>query len=197
MPRVSREQTDKNRACIEEVSARLFREQGINGVSVADIMAAAGLTHGGFYGHFQSKDALAAIACAKAFAQSEQRWAERARGRTEQQSVFNAIVAGYLSQQNRDDVGQSCPIATFAGDVTREESDKPVRQAYLTGIKTAIDSLASLTQTDANLTAREKALADLATMVGALLLSRATKDDPISEEILVAARKFLIGNQGE
>jgi TetR/AcrR family transcriptional repressor of nem operon len=67
MPRVSREQADKNRAVIEAASARLFKEHGINGISAADIMATAGLTHGGFYGHFDSKVELAAIACARAF----------------------------------------------------------------------------------------------------------------------------------
>ena len=77
MPRVSREQTDINRLAIEDASSRLFREQGIKAVSVADLMAAAGLTHGGFYGHFESKDALAAVACAKAFEQSAGRWEKR------------------------------------------------------------------------------------------------------------------------
>ena len=74
MPRVSREQTDKNRLLIEAASARLFKEHGFDGVSVADIMASAGLTHGGFYGHFESKDELAALACAKAFEESAARW---------------------------------------------------------------------------------------------------------------------------
>ena len=74
MPRVSKEQTDLNRSAIENVSAKLFREKGFNGVSVSDLMAAAGLTHGGFYGHFSSKDELAAVACANAFDHAVERW---------------------------------------------------------------------------------------------------------------------------
>ena len=74
MPRVSKEQTDRNRLLIEAASARLFKERGLNGVSVTDIMASAGLTHGGFYGHFESKDELAAVACERAFGESVVRW---------------------------------------------------------------------------------------------------------------------------
>ncbi len=70
MPRVSKIQAQKNRETIEQVSSRLLREQGISGTSVADLMEASGLTHGGFYGHFASKDDLAAIACGRAFAES-------------------------------------------------------------------------------------------------------------------------------
>ena len=81
MPRVSRAEAESHRQQITEASARLFKERGINGVSVADLMGAAGLTHGGFYGHFESKDALAGVAVAHAFEQSAERWRKRAAGK--------------------------------------------------------------------------------------------------------------------
>jgi len=74
MPRVSKQQSLSNRATITQAAARLFREHGIQGISVSDLMGAAGLTHGGFYGHFESKDALAVEACRLAFENSAERW---------------------------------------------------------------------------------------------------------------------------
>lgn len=191
MPRVSKAQAEQNRHAIEDASAQLFREKGINGVSVADVMAAAGLTHGGFYGHFESKDALAAAACAKAFEESARRWATRTEGQPDPHAARQAIVDGYLTPKNRDQAGQSCPIATFAGDVGREEEGKPVRQAYLSGIRTAIDTLTALNQDKSSLAAREQAMVQLSTLVGALLLARATRGDGLSDELLAAARKAL------
>src|ERR1700754_4029738 len=128
MPRVSREQADKNRAVIEAASARLFKERGLNGVSVADVMASAGLTHGGFYGHFESKDELAAIACAQAFEESVTRWralTQDTQGAGEQ-ALVDALAKHYLSPTQRAQPGLSCAAAGLAVDVGREAADKPI-----------------------------------------------------------------------
>lgn len=192
MPRVSRQQAEKNRAAIEEASARLIREQGIKGVSVADLMAAAGLTHGGFYGHFESKDALAAAACAKAFATSLERWRERTAGAADAPAALRLIVEAYLSPKARDNAGGSCPAASLAVDVAREPADKPVRQRYVDGIHELVASLAALRDSGDEVADRERSLVELSLMVGALLMARATAADPISDQILDAARRRLL-----
>lgn len=191
MPRVSREQTDLNRIAIENVSAKLFREKGFNGVSVSDLMAAAGLTHGGFYGHFSSKDELAAAACAHAFNHASQRWSKRVDAATDAQGAFKAIVDNYLAARNVQDTGNSCPGPSLAADVAREPLDKPVRAAYLDGTKELIEVLASLCPSDDAAIRRQTALAQWSTMVGAMMLARATQGDPLADEILSAARAHL------
>jgi TetR/AcrR family transcriptional repressor of nem operon len=196
MPRVSRQQAESNRLAIQDASARLFREQGVKGVSVADVMAAAGLTHGGFYGHFESKDELAAVACARAFEQSTERWRRRVEGKPDSASALSSLVDGYLSVQSRNGVGDGCPISALATDVAREPADKPIRAAYLAGLKEHFEVLLSLHDSGDAATDREEALSQLSTLVGAMVLSRATRGDAISEELLGAARAHLLRPAG-
>lgn len=195
MPRVSREQTDHHRDAIADASARLFRERGFQGVSVADLMAAAGLTHGGFYGHFASKDALLASACGKAFAQSSQRWRGRAAAAATPPQALRAIVDAYLSPASRDQAGTSCPAAALAADVARAPAGAPVRRAYLDGVKALLDQLASLSAAPDPAGRRAAALLQLSALVGALVLARATGGDPLSDDVLRAVRGFLCGKQ--
>lgn len=191
MPRVSRVQTAANREAIETVSARLFREQGLNGVSVADLMGAAGLTHGGFYGHFDSKDALAGAACEHAFQQSRQRREKWRNHAPDAETARHAFIERYLSTSHRDNPGTGCPVAALAADVGREARDKPVHGAYLAGMKSMVDEIASGCDADDAQQRRDAALVQIATMVGALILARATKGDPLSGRILAAARAAL------
>jgi TetR/AcrR family transcriptional repressor of nem operon len=193
MPRVSREQTEQNRIAIEAAASRLFREEGVKAVSVAQLMAAAGLTHGGFYGHFESKDALAAAACAKAFTQSHDRWTARIRSQANAHAALNGIVSGYLSRKACDHAGDACPAATWARDVAREEDNTPLHQAYLDGVKGLIERLSQLASGDGPAAKREEALVQLALLVGALTLAQASRGDPLSDEILAACRKALAG----
>lgn len=195
MPRVSQHQTDQNRIAIEKASARLFREKGLHGVSVAEVMAAAGLTHGGFYGHFSSKEGLAAVACTKAFEHSGARWDQRFAELPERTARRRAYVEGYLATATRDRPGSSCAAAALAGDVARAESGAPVRQAYLDGLKAMAARLASVQPDAGTPQAEQRGLADMATMVGALLLSRATKGDPMSDALLASARARLLAQE--
>src|SRR5579862_1264533 len=119
MPRVCRAETEKNRSAIRQASARLFREQGLR-ASVNDVMGAAGLTHGGFYGHFASKEELAGEACSHAFSESVARWKTRAAAHAETKAALCALIESYLSTRTRDDAGRSCPIVALACDVARE-----------------------------------------------------------------------------
>jgi TetR/AcrR family transcriptional repressor of nem operon len=192
MPRSSREQADQNRVAITEASARLFREHGIRGVSVADLMAAAGLTHGGFYGHFASKDALAAEACANAFARSTERWQRRVADAADGAAARQALIEPFLSAKARASPGTSCPTVALAGDVAREPARAPVRAAFTAGVEGLVGVLSALPAGADAADRRATALADLATMVGALLLARATAGQPVSDEFLAAARVRLL-----
>jgi TetR/AcrR family transcriptional regulator, transcriptional repressor for nem operon len=191
MPRVSREQTDHNKIAITEASARLFRERGIDNVSVAQLMAAAGLTHGGFYGHFESKEQLAGEACRWAFGRSVERWKKRVTDKGDRSLARTALTDNYLSAQARGSPGASCPATAFAVDVAREPADAPVRAAYAAGVEELLGVLAGVQETGMARSDREAALADFATMVGGLILARATQGEPISDEFLTAARRRL------
>jgi len=188
MPRVSRKQSEANREAICDAAARLFRERGLQGISVAEVMSAAGLTHGGFYGHFDSKEALAAQACSRAFEQAQARWAIRHAPFRKPSRARRATVDHHLSASSRDAPGESCPVVGFAGDVAREPDDSPLREAYTGGLKTLLAEFTALTDSKH---ARRQALADFSMMIGALVLARATRGDALSEELLDAARKTL------
>jgi TetR/AcrR family transcriptional repressor of nem operon len=191
MPRVSKQQSDQNRIAITEVSGRLFRERGLDGVSVADLMAAAGLTHGGFYGHFDSKDALAAAACARAFEVSAERWGKRVSEARSKSAGRGAIIDAFLSSKSRNTPGQACPTATLAVDVARQASEAPIRAAFAEGIEELLGILQTLQAGRRASDDRGGALADLATLVGAQILARATSQTGLSEEFLSAARARL------
>ncbi|HZG19774.1 MAG TPA: TetR/AcrR family transcriptional regulator [Herbaspirillum sp.] len=197
MPRVSLEQAELNRDRIEDVSAQLFRELGIDRVSVVDLMKAAGLTHGGFYGHFKSKDELAAIACTRAFDLSREKWEASVTQSRSPAAALGAIINRYLSPENRNAPGTACPAAMLASDVAREDEDKPVREAYRAGLDDLLDSLGALQEQGGPKTRRRHAITQLSTMVGALLLARASGTTALSDEILDAARKELLADLKE
>ena len=192
MPRVSRAQAEQHREAITEVSSRLFRERGLNGVSVADLMGAAGLTHGGFYGHFASKDALAGIAARHAFEEAIGRWHKRVQGRATAAEARAALVEGYLRPQSVKDVAGGCPTAGLCVDVAREPGDAAIRGAYVEGLEEMVAILAAVESAGDDAADRRAALADYATMLGAMLMARATAGHAIADEILEAARERLV-----
>ncbi|WP_223591857.1 TetR/AcrR family transcriptional regulator [Pseudomonas sp. A-R-19] len=192
MPRVSRKQADLNRETIVDAATRLFRERGLHGISVVDVMAAAGLTHGGFYGHFESKEALAQEASGRAFEQAAQRWQARVAGHDNKDAAHRAVVELYMSDESRDNPGDACPVVAFAGDMCHEAADSGLRQTYLQGLNNLLDSLGTLLDTEDAASKRQQALVQYSLMFGALMLSRATRGDPLSDEILEAARAALI-----
>lgn len=192
MPRVSRALAETHREQITDASARLFKERGLKGVSVSDLMGAAGLTHGGFYGHFESKDALAAVAVARAFEQSAERWNRRTAGKPDDPARRAALVDKFLTSQSLKDVGMGCPTVALATDVAREPADAPIRAAYVDGLDGLVQILAKVEDGPDAATRRSAALADYATMAGALLLARATEGTPLAAELLAAARERLL-----
>src|SRR5207253_1835706 len=140
-----------------------------------------GLTHGGFYGHFPSKDQLAAETCASV--PGNDSWIEKVAGSA--RPTFEAVVRGYLSPRHRDDRGHGCLFAALGSDVVRQP--RSVRRAFTERLRSKIEVLRSLVPGRSEAARREKALATLAGLVGALTLSRAVDDPALSEEILAAA----------
>jgi TetR/AcrR family transcriptional repressor of nem operon len=192
MPRASRAQSAANHQRVLENSARLFRERGLHGVSVADLMQSASLTHGGFYGHFDSKEQLAVEACAMAFRESAERWNSRVAREATPQDGFRALVEGYLTTRNRDAVGSSCPAPALIADVAREPKVSEVRERYRHGVQELLKILESAQSTEQSHEGRQRIVAQFALMVGALALSRATQGDPVSDEFLSSARRALL-----
>ncbi|WP_299998961.1 TetR/AcrR family transcriptional regulator [uncultured Cedecea sp.] len=184
--RVSREQSELNRNSIIATSSQLFRERGLDGVSVKDIMAAAGLTHGGFYGHFNSKDELEALACEQALKGSYMAIAEN------QVSDFPQLVERYLSLRHRDCPASGCAIAALATDVQRKGQDKPIHEPYIAGVKNMTEFIKNMQSDGSDSTIGDKHLTQFALMAGALMLARATRGDDISGRFLAAAKTALL-----
>lgn len=182
MGRVSQQQAEENRRRVVKTAARLFREQGTQ-LSVADLMKASGLTHGGFYKQFASKDALIDEATALAFAELSKTYKsdfeQDADGRD---SAQQSLMDTYLSVEHRDNPADGCPAAALAVDMAREPEDAEARRVYTRGVRDFAEGLADDEQ---------DGIARLCTMVGAILLSRATKGSTVSDEILSAARAAL------
>ncbi|MCF5547205.1 TetR/AcrR family transcriptional regulator [Pseudomonas salomonii] len=190
MPRVSRKQAELNREIIVEAATHLFRERGLHGISLSDVMAAAGLTHGGFYGHFASKEALATEACQKAFEQSNLGWQEKISRSDDVHAAREAILRPYFSTQHRDNPGDGCPISAFTPDMCHEPADTALQHAFIDGVEQSLEVFAQLQDED-----REAMLAKYAMMIGALTLARATRGSSLSDEFLEAARNTLLQEQ--
>lgn len=180
--RVSRDQAAQNRERIIEVAAKLFRERGFDGIGVADLMKSAGMTHGGFYGHFASKEDLMAQACTRALDGSLEALHQIAERGDE--NALSAVASAYLSPAHRDRPGEGCVLAALGAEAARHGS--PVRNAFTRGVRSALDMLTRLVPGKSKRARRERALATYASMIGALVLARAVDDPELSEEVLQA-----------
>ena len=186
--RVSREKAAENRERIIDAAGALFREKGFDGIGVADIMMAADLTHGGFYGHFTSKDDLVAQASRRAMARAAVNWEKVVAGA--KIDPYAALLARYLSPRHRDEPGRGCAFAALSGDAAR--CGKPVRTAFAQGLEPLIDIVAKAIPGRSKAARRRKAVAAVAELVGAVILARAVGDASLSDEILEAARQELL-----
>jgi TetR/AcrR family transcriptional repressor of nem operon len=185
--KVSREQVALNRQRIVETAAKLFREKGYDGIGVADLMKSAGLTHGGFYGHFESKEDLLAEATAHALKKSVERWEGYvAQGR---ETALDKIGNGYLTEQHRDNPGGGCSVTALGADIAR--LGPKARHVLTDGASGQMAVLQKLMPGKDEAEKRQQALAKYAAMVGALVLSRAVDDDALSLEILNAVQQSL------
>lgn len=191
--KVSREQAAENRQRIVESASRLFRERGLDGIGVADLMKSAGLTHGGFYGHFESKEDLMGEACARAVEESLSKWRERIAASPD--DPLAAVAAFYLSAPHREHPGNGCALAALGAEAARHGA--PVRRALTEGLRRFVDLLTPLVPGRSRAVRREKALASFATMVGAMVLARSVDDRELGEEILQAATTTMVGRPAE
>ena len=180
--RVSREQAARNRDRILDAAAQLFRERGFDGIGVADLMKEAGLTHGGFYGHFSSKEDLIAEASARALTRSLALWSKLAERAS--RDPLSAIAGVYLTSRHRDNPGAGCLLAALGPDVSRQGT--AVRRAVTDYVRSGCDLLAKLVPRKSKAARRQKAITIYATLVGAMVMARAVNDRALSQEILDA-----------
>lgn len=180
--RVSREQAEKNRAHVVEVAGAAFRSHGFDGIGVADLMKSAGLTHGGFYNNFESKDALAVEAVSKVFADTTAALRAYALATPD---PFAAAVRYYLSPEHRNTPEAGCAIAALSQEAAR--GTPALRHAFEQGIAGYLDLMVELAGVS-----RSRAMTIYATMVGALTLARAITDPVLSSEVLANAAESLI-----
>lgn len=190
--RISKEAAAANRTRVVKAAARLFREKGVDAIAVTDLMKAAGLTHGGFYNHFESKDALAAAAYREAFDQA----VARAKGRLAEvgKDGSNAVLCDYidryLSQETLDSPGTSCPLAALGTDAARHGT--LLRAEFADGVRRYIAAFARLLPGRKE-RQRQRAITTLSTLIGAVTLARACSgaDDALADEILATVRRGL------
>jgi TetR/AcrR family transcriptional repressor of nem operon len=181
--RMSKEAMAENHHAIVAAGARLFREAGIGGASVAEVMQAAGLTHGGFYRHFDSKEALVAEAVTVAFDE----FVEWLASRTKKSGAGGAVAAfteRYLSDDHFRSPGRGCPIPTLGVDLAREDTD--ARKPFAEGVERLVAALAEGMRGNSR-QRRAAALRRLATLAGAIVIARAV-DRELAAEVLAACR---------
>jgi TetR/AcrR family transcriptional regulator, transcriptional repressor for nem operon len=182
----SQKEKEQHHGRIVRVAAARFREDGVGGVGVAELMQEAGLTHGGFYRHFASRDDLVAEAIACALRDGGQAVAALANL---EHDALSKLIEAYLSEKHRDDLATSCAVATLAADVARCNRD--ARTAYTNQVSTYLEILTKLIAGESPRARRKKAIAALSTLVGAVSLARAVNDKALSSEILDDARDEL------
>lgn len=186
--RVSRVQAEVNHQRVVDEAITLFREHGYDGIGVKDLMKAAGLTQGGFYKQFASKEDLAVQATARGIENSTDKWSEIIDANPT--SPLEALVAFYLSTDHRDSIGHGCPLAALGSDAAR--NTQPIRSAFETGIRDQLKLLDSALGCKPDNAPSKDALASLSMMLGALALSRLTNDRTLSESFLAAATERLL-----
>ena len=183
----------ETRRRVLRAAAAALRVHGPVGFSVAEIMAEAGLTHGGFYAHFASKEALIVSAIDQAFGETGARHARRAAGRTAPEALAGFVDA-YLSPRHRDDPSRGCPIAALANDMPRQGA--PVRAAYDRGVAAMLSRLERWMPEVEPQDRRGLAASVLAEVVGALTLSRAIEAPETADRLLAESRRRVKARLG-
>lgn len=169
------------------IAAERFCELGIDGLSIANLMKEAGLTHGGFYKHFESRDQLVAEALAAAFRRSEDpQGSHRAN--------FTTLVDEYLSPEHRDGVGTGCAVGALVSDIGRVQGE--ARELYTRKLRANFSGIATLLGDAQDTEKRAQAIVAFSAMVGALGLARGAADEALSLEILSTVQRFLLDSFG-
>lgn len=195
MPNETRkEKKAKTHEAIVQSAADLIRKEGISAVSVDRVMRGAGKTVGGFYAHFSSKQHLAAQAIQHAITQNVDKLTEGFENASPRER-FTIAVRRYLSRQHRDLGQHGCPLPACLSEI--EAADDVVSSVFTEAVADLAKRFVPMFEDQDNLTANQRALGTVATMIGALALARATQGTPLSDEILLAGRKLLFHVEGE
>ncbi len=181
--KVSRQQVETNRRRILDAAGHLFREKGFEAVTVAEVMKAAGLTHGGFYGHFKSKDDLIA-----------QTLAHLLSGTIPAQADLASYAKAYLTPARRDDLAHGCPMAGLASESSRQSPE--ARDAMAEGLRRQIKLLSRNAPGDTVEEKRQAATGSWAAMVGAMILSRLSNDPALADEVLADTSAWIGARSG-
>jgi TetR/AcrR family transcriptional repressor of nem operon len=188
--RYSREHKLETHARIVKRASVRLREKGAHGIGVADLMKDAGLTHGGFYAHFDSREALVIEAFAHAMDRSTERW-RKIGETTPPDKRLAMIVDSYLTPVHRDDPGHGCAIPTLGAEIARESPK--TRKAFAAKLEQMIDMMADQISDVSRKAARKQATSAIATMMGTLVMARVAGTGEFSEEILAAGREAVLG----
>lgn len=188
MVRYPRGHKEKTREQIVETAARAFREGGVEGVGIGELMGRAGLTHGGFYAHFPSKDALVGEACSRA---ADQAWEQMTAlvASAPPGEELATFIRAYVSRRHRDDPGTGCLMPALGGEMPRHGAE--VRAAFTAQIRRVLANLQSLLPDTPD--REDRAIALATGMAGAVMLARAVDDAALSDRILHVCRAFWIG----
>lgn len=178
----------RTRSRIVEEASYGLRQRGADGMSVVDLMKLAGLTHGGFYAHFESREALVVEAFALAMDRTIAHWLNLVKGMPLEER-FDAIVHGYLSSSHRNDQAHGCALPALGADIAR--SSPKARRAFARKLGEMIDIVARLLPEKSSEEARQTATSALATMMGSIVLARAVGDKNMSGDILAAGQQAL------
>jgi TetR/AcrR family transcriptional repressor of nem operon len=188
--RYSREHKFQTHARIVKKASVKLREKGAHGIGVADLMKDAGLTHGGFYAHFDSREALVIEAFTHAMDRATAHWRKVAEA-TAPEKRLSKIVNAYLTPLHRDDPGHGCAVPTLAAEIARESLK--TRRVFSGRMEQMIDMLAAQFHGMPHKAARKQAMAALATMMGSLVMARIAGSGEFSDEILKAGRDGVLG----
>lgn len=189
--KVTRAQAEANRERIVDVAGELFREKGFDGIGLNELMQAAGLTRGGFYGHFESKDELASLACERALSANNHYWEELSAKPPAE--ALQALVGFYLSDLHCQRLANGCAMAALAGDVAR--AGPSLQGPFEAGVENFLRVLEPLMQADGPEKRREQALSTLSQLVGSLVLARAVRSPELSRDLRAAAGAAVMREQ--
>ena len=187
--RYSKEHKQETHARIVKKASVRLREKGAHGIGVADLMKEAGLTHGGFYAHFDSREALVIEAFAYAMDRSTERWRKMAE-QTPPEKRLATIVESYLTPVHRDDPGHGCAVPTLGAEIARESPK--TRRAFAAKLEQMIEMMADQILDVPRKVARKQAMAALTSMIGTLVLSRIAGTGEFSDEILTSGREAVL-----
>jgi TetR/AcrR family transcriptional repressor of nem operon len=188
--RRTKQQTTETRQQIVKSASALFRERGVDGVSVAEVVDKAGLTHGGFYKHFESKEALLTEAIADAFANSMCAWEETIAKQADNQLTIQALINLYLSENHLNDTAFGCPAAALGTEIARHEGG--TKKCFAEGIKGMIGAFEKQLEGKNASDRKDLAVATVACLVGTMMIARCAENDKTAQSYTEASNKTLL-----